>query len=73
MMNAHIADRMNKGHYFDSRILDLDNVEVMKADIVDGSDPVIVLSFRCQHVHCVRDNVSDIVEGSEVGFSGVIR
>ena len=40
--------------------------QFVESRIHDGSTPMIVLTFMCQHVHCIRNAKREIVEGSEV-------
>jgi len=50
------------GHYWDSRILNVDHLDFQGAT-VENEIPYVTLSFVCQHVHCVKDKKGVIVEG----------
>ncbi|CEO98442.1 Tim44-like domain-containing protein [Plasmodiophora brassicae] len=64
-MNASMRQRMAQGVYFDERILDVSHITFHDAKLVEGNDAVLVVTFMCQHVHCIRSADGTIVEGSE--------
>lgn len=68
---ANVKQRQTLGFHMDERILDISQIEFHDATILDGSYPVITLTFVCQHVNCVRDNFGVIVEGSETELQTV--
>uniref|UniRef100_A0A7S0TQT8 Tim44-like domain-containing protein n=2 Tax=Hemiselmis andersenii TaxID=464988 RepID=A0A7S0TQT8_HEMAN len=59
-----IRDRLQKGHTCDPHILDLEEVQLQEARMVDG-EPVLLVTFQTQQLHCVRDKKGEIVEGGE--------
>ena len=52
------------GHVHDDTLLDIRGVEFHDAMILDGQDPVITITFVCQHINCIRDATGTIIEGS---------
>lgn len=61
---AEIQTRLQKGHVVDSTVMDVDDVELEKAFIWDG-EPVLVISFCTQQVHCVKDKTGAVIAGGE--------
>mmetsp|Transcript_29945 Transcript_29945/g.73695 ORF Transcript_29945/g.73695 Transcript_29945/m.73695 type:complete len:434 (-) Transcript_29945:386-1687(-) len=59
-----IKERLSKGLTPDSHILDLEEVALQEARLVDG-EPVLLISFQTQQVHCLRNKKGEIVEGGE--------
>lgn len=59
-----IKDRIDKGLTPESYILDLEDVTLHEARLVEG-EPILVISFHTQQVHCVRNKKKEIVEGGE--------
>lgn len=64
MLGAVIKDRLKSGIRVDPTILDLDEVELREARLVDG-EPVLIIHYETQQVHCMRNAKDEIVEGSE--------
>ena len=64
MLGAVIKERLKNGIRQDPTILDLDEVELREARLVDG-EPVLIVHYETQQVHCVRNKKDEIVEGSE--------
>ncbi|KAJ4837055.1 hypothetical protein Tsubulata_011156 [Turnera subulata] len=52
------------GIFFDHKILHISEVEVTDTKML-GTSPLILVSFRTQQVHCVRDQHGQITEGSQ--------
>ncbi|XP_020294487.1 mitochondrial import inner membrane translocase subunit TIM44 [Pseudomyrmex gracilis] len=50
------------GHRSDSKILDIDNVDLMMGKMMDQG-PVLVISFQSQQIMCVRNSKNEVVEG----------
>ncbi|KAL8610757.1 Mitochondrial import inner membrane translocase subunit TIM44 [Nucella lapillus] len=60
---AHpIKQALAAGYRFDSRVLDVSNVDVMAGKIMEQG-PVLVISFHAQQIMAVRDSKGSIVEG----------
>lgn len=63
---ATIRERESKKEIWDTRILDMSDVDFQSAGIDQKNRPVITVSVMCQHVHCVRSTKDDkIVDGGE--------
>lgn len=63
-------EREVKGHTWDTRILDISNIDFLSCS-VEHDVPFITISFVCQHVHCIKDKKGEIVEGSESEIKSV--
>ncbi|KAL8610761.1 hypothetical protein ACOMHN_016744 [Nucella lapillus] len=60
---AHpIKQALAAGYRFDSRVLDVSNVDVMAGKMMEQG-PVLVISFHAQQIMAVRDSKGSIVEG----------
>jgi len=59
---ASCREREVQGHYWDSRILNIDHLDFQNATY-EAETPYITFSFVCQHVHCIKDKKGVIVEG----------
>nr|CAI5820165.1 unnamed protein product [Callosobruchus analis] len=57
-----IKEAYKKGYRIDSKILDVDNVDLVMGKIMDQG-PVLIISFTSQQVMVVRDAQGNIVEG----------
>jgi len=63
---ATIRERESKKETWDTRILDMADVDFQSAGIDSKNRPVITVSTMCQHVHCVRSQKNQkIVDGGE--------
>lgn len=49
-----IKERKEKGLKVSPHILDLEDIALMEARMVDG-EPILLVTFSAQQVHCVRD------------------
>jgi import inner membrane translocase subunit TIM44 len=50
----------------ESRVLDIRNVDMVKAQVLENEVPVFVVSFHSQEVHCFRDpKTGAIVSGAD--------
>ncbi len=47
---------------FDSRVLDIDNLDLAMGKMMEQG-PVLVLTFQTQQIMCVRDTKGNVVEG----------
>ncbi|KAJ4828523.1 hypothetical protein Tsubulata_050177 [Turnera subulata] len=54
----------NHGIFFYNKILHISEVDVTDTKML-GTTPMILVSFRTQQVHCVRDQHGQITEGSQ--------
>lgn len=50
------------GYYLDSKILDIENVDLVMGKIMDQG-PVLIITFQSQQIMCVRDQLRNVVEG----------
>lgn len=50
------------GYYLDSKILDIENVDLVMGKIMDQG-PVLIITFQSQQIMCVRDQSRNVVEG----------
>lgn len=57
-----IKEAYKKGYRLDSKILDVDNVDLLMGKVMDQG-PVLIISFTSQQVMCVKDAVGNVVEG----------
>lgn len=61
---ASIDEREKAGLHVDSRILEMKQVEMAMAKMIEER-PVLVFTFNTQETTVLRDNSGKIVEGSE--------
>ncbi|KAL3266924.1 hypothetical protein HHI36_011074 [Cryptolaemus montrouzieri] len=57
-----LKEALKKGYKIDSKILDIDNVDLVMGKIMDQG-PVLIISFTSQQVMCVRDKDGGVIEG----------
>jgi len=73
-MLERLSGQMNlwkrEGQIIDPRILDLSEVELMEVRTMENA-PLVVLTFSCQQINCVRDKSGKIVEGGEDDIQSV--
>ncbi|XP_024867704.1 mitochondrial import inner membrane translocase subunit TIM44 [Temnothorax curvispinosus] len=50
------------GHYSDSKILDIDNVDLVMGKVMEQG-PVLIISFQSQQIMCVRNSKHEVIEG----------
>lgn len=50
------------GYHYDSRVLDIDNIDLAMGKMMDQG-PVLVITFNSQQIQCVRDSKGTVVEG----------
>ncbi|KAG5684605.1 hypothetical protein PVAND_013830 [Polypedilum vanderplanki] len=50
------------GYYLDSKILDIENVDLAMGKVMEQG-PVLIITFRAQQIMCVRDKDRKVVEG----------
>lgn len=50
------------GYYLDSKILDIENVDLVLGKVMDQG-PVLVITFQSQQIMCVRDSKHNVIEG----------
>ena len=73
-MLERLSGQMNlwkqEGQFVDPRILDFSDVELMEVRMMEN-EPLVVLTFSCQQINCVRDKSGKIVEGAEDDIQSV--
>jgi mitochondrial import inner membrane translocase subunit TIM44 len=50
------------GYYLDSKILDIENVDLAMGKVMEQG-PVLIVTFQAQQIMCVRDSKTAVVEG----------
>ncbi|XP_047521264.1 mitochondrial import inner membrane translocase subunit TIM44 [Pieris napi] len=50
------------GYRLDSKILDIENIELVMGKMMDQG-PVLVITFQSQQIMCVRDSKNNVIEG----------
>lgn len=64
MLNASIHERDAEGIVMDTNILDIGDVELTAAKLLEDS-PVLIVTFNAQQINCLRDRAGQVVEGQE--------
>ena len=57
-----IKEAFKKGYKIESKILDIDNVDLVVGKVMEQG-PVLIITFTSQQIMCVKDSVGVIVEG----------
>lgn len=57
-----IAAAKKLGYYLDSKILDIENVDLAMGKVMEQG-PVLIITFQTQQIMCVRDSKNLVVEG----------
>jgi import inner membrane translocase subunit TIM44 len=57
-----IAQAQKQGYFLDSKILDIENVDLAMGKVMEQG-PVLIITFQAQQIMCVRDRTNSIVEG----------
>jgi import inner membrane translocase subunit TIM44 len=61
-----LADPIRKarqmGYYFDSQILDIENIDLAMGKMMEHG-PVLIITFHSQQVLCVRNSKHEVIEG----------
>lgn len=57
-----ISQAQKLGYYLDSKILDIENVELVMGKVMEQG-PVLIITFQTQQIMCVRDAKNVVVEG----------
>lgn len=58
-----ITQAKKAGLYLDSKILDIENIELAMGKVMDQG-PVLIITFQAQQIMCVRDQKAQVVEGN---------
>ncbi|XP_049769229.1 mitochondrial import inner membrane translocase subunit TIM44 isoform X1 [Schistocerca cancellata] len=62
LLSTPILQARAQGLIIDSKVLDVDNVDLAMGKMMDQG-PVLVISFTSQQIICVKDNTGRVVEG----------
>lgn len=57
-----IAQAQKAGYYLDSKILDIENVDLAMGKVMEQG-PVLIVTFQTQQIMCVRNAKHEVVEG----------
>ncbi|XP_067619833.1 mitochondrial import inner membrane translocase subunit TIM44 isoform X1 [Eurosta solidaginis] len=57
-----ISQAIKSGMYLDSKILDIENIDLAMGKVMDQG-PVLIVTFQAQQIMCVRDRSHHVVEG----------
>lgn len=57
-----IKEAISKGYKIDSKILDIDNVDLVMGKVMDQG-PVLIITFQSQQIMCVKDRLGNVIEG----------
>ncbi|XP_034484516.1 mitochondrial import inner membrane translocase subunit TIM44 [Drosophila innubila] len=58
-----ITQAKKSGLYLDSKILDIENIELAMGKVMEQG-PVLIITFQAQQIMCVRDQKAQVVEGN---------
>lgn len=58
-----IIQAQKLGYYLDSKVLDVENVDIVMGKVMEQG-PVLIITFQTQQIMCVRDSKKNVVEGS---------
>ncbi|XP_030559761.1 mitochondrial import inner membrane translocase subunit TIM44 isoform X1 [Drosophila novamexicana] len=58
-----IMQAKKSGLYLDSKILDIENIELAMGKVMEQG-PVLIITFQAQQIMCVRDQKAQVVEGN---------
>lgn len=57
-----INQAIKSGMYLDSKILDIENIDLAMGKVMEHG-PVLIVTFQAQQIMCVRDKNHEVVEG----------
>lgn len=57
-----ITEAYKKGYKIESKILDIDQVDLVMGKVMEQG-PVLIISFTSQQIMCVKDEKENVVEG----------
>ncbi|XP_070508317.1 mitochondrial import inner membrane translocase subunit TIM44 [Chironomus tepperi] len=57
-----IAAAQKIGYFLDSKILDIENVDLAMGKVMEQG-PVLIITFQAQQIMCVRDRDNKVIEG----------
>ncbi|XP_050701927.1 mitochondrial import inner membrane translocase subunit TIM44-like isoform X1 [Eriocheir sinensis] len=62
LLATPVKQAFQLGFTFDSKVLDVDNVDLVMGKVMDEG-PVLAVSFQSQQIMCLRNNKGEVVEG----------
>lgn len=62
ILSTPLRQAISLGYRFDSKIIDIDNVDLAMGKVMEQG-PVLIISFTSQQILCLRDKDSKVVEG----------
>ncbi|XP_068154178.1 mitochondrial import inner membrane translocase subunit TIM44 isoform X2 [Drosophila tropicalis] len=62
IISTPILNAKKTGLYLDSKILDIENIELAMGKVMEQG-PVLIITFQAQQIMCVRDQKAQVVEG----------
>ncbi len=62
ILSTPIKQAQQLGYFFDSKVLDIDNVDLAMGKMMEQG-PVLVITFSAQQILCVRDAKGAVMEG----------
>lgn len=62
ILSTPLGQAQKAGYYFDSKILDIENVDLVMGKVMEQG-PVLIITFQTQQILCVRDSKRNVVEG----------
>lgn len=62
IISTPISQAQKAGYYLDSKILDIENVDLAMGKVMEQG-PVLIITFQTQQIMCVRDKHKMVVEG----------
>lgn len=62
IISTPLATAKKLGYYLDSKILDIENVDLAMGKVMEQG-PVLIITFQTQQIMCVRDSKNLVVEG----------
>lgn len=62
MFAVPLQEAYKKGYRIESKILDIDNVDLVMGKVMEQG-PVLIITFTSQQMMCVKDSEGNVVEG----------
>jgi mitochondrial import inner membrane translocase subunit TIM44 len=62
IIGTPIAAAQKLGYFLDSKVLDIENVDLAMGKVMEQG-PVLIITFQAQQIMCVKDRNGNVVEG----------
>ncbi|XP_046429917.1 mitochondrial import inner membrane translocase subunit TIM44 isoform X1 [Neodiprion pinetum] len=62
LISQPLTQAKKLGYYLDSKILDIDNVDLVMGKVMEQG-PVLIITFQSQQIMCVRNAKNEVIEG----------